>query len=201
MHTMLKTLTGISPWYITVKAEKANDKTHISMVIRPLVKGKNVKACPQEMHKRRPYGRVNGQQNSSAAEFASTPLVNFWHTFRLFPSSFDESGFKYWYIYIYGLLALALIPLLAYYFHIIVPSSEYKLYTDNILLYILLPITLSLVVLSYNHSRRAIRGAFEDFETGRHLSSRRGESHFSEEYTSFLNAYQDKQLRSYRHIR
>jgi hypothetical protein len=140
------------------------------------------------------------QQNSSAAEFASTPLVNFWHTFRLFPSSFDESGFKYWYIYIYGLLALALIPLLAYYFHIIVPSSEYKLYTDNILLYILLPITLSLVVLSYNHWRRGIRGVFEDFETGRHLSSRRGESHFSEEYTSFLNAYQDKLLSSYRYI-
>jgi hypothetical protein len=46
-------------------------------------------------------------QNSSAAEIASPPPVNFWHTFRLFPSSFDESGFKYWYIYIYGLLALA----------------------------------------------------------------------------------------------
>src|SRR6266446_1754952 len=130
-----------------------------------------------------------GQSSSAVENIPPTP-VNFWHTFRLFPSSFDESGFKYWYIYIYGLLALALIPLLAYYFHVIVPSSEYKIYTDNILLYILLPITLSLVVLSFNHWHRGIRGLFEDFDTGRHLSSRRGESHFNEEYTSFLNAYQ-----------
>jgi hypothetical protein len=141
------------------------------------------------------------EQSSSSLE--TTPPLNFWHTFRLFPSSFDESGFKYWYIYIYGLLALALIPLLAYYFHVIVPSSEYKLYTDNILLYILLPITLSLVVLSFNHWRRGIRGVFEDFDSsasGRHLSSRRGESHFNEDYTSFLNAYQDRLLSSYRYI-
>lgn len=138
------------------------------------------------------------EQSSSALETA--PPVNFWHTFRLFPSSFEESGFKYWYIYNYALLALALIPLLANYFHTIVPSSEYKFYTDNFLLFIILPITLSLVVLSYNNWRRGIRDVFEHFATGRHLSSRRGESHFRDEYTSFLNAYQDKLLSNYRYI-
>src|SRR5215472_14546695 len=91
-------------------------------------------------------------QSSSTIETA--PPVNFWHTFHLFPSSFDESGFKYWYIYIYGLLALALIPLLAYYFHVVVPPPEYKFYTDNVLLIIMLPVTISLVVLSYNLWRR-----------------------------------------------
>src|SRR6266568_6484433 len=141
------------------------------------------------------------EQSSSALE--TTPPVNFWHTFHLFPSSFDESCFKYWYIYIYGLLALALIPLLASYFNVVVPPSKYKFYTENTLLIILLPITLSLVVLSYNYWRGGIRGVFEDFDSsasGRHLSSRRGESHFSEEYRSFLNAYQDKLLSSHRYI-
>lgn len=141
------------------------------------------------------------EQSSSALE--TTPPVNFWHTFHLFPSSFDESCFKYWYIYIYGLLALALIPLLASYFNVVVPPSKYKFYTENALLIILLPITLSLVVLSYNYWRGGIRGVFEDFDSsasGRHLSSRRGESHFSEEYRSFLNEYQDKLLSSHRYI-
>jgi len=140
------------------------------------------------------------EQNNSAIEIASTPPVNFWRTFRLFPSTFDESGFKYWYIYIYGLLALALIPLLAYYFNIGVPPSKYTFYTENALLLILLPITLSLVVLSFNYWRRGIRGLFEYFDTGRHLSSRRGESHFSDEYTSFLNEYQNELLSSRRYI-
>jgi len=140
------------------------------------------------------------EQTSSTAENAPTLPGNFWERFHLFPSSFDESGFKYWYIYIYGLLALALIPLLAYYFHLVVPPPEYKFYTDNALLIILLPITLSLVVLSYNHWRKGIRGVFEDFDAGKHLSSRRGASHFSEEYRSFLNEYQDKLLSSHRYI-
>lgn len=139
-------------------------------------------------------------QSSSAVENVPTPPFNFWHTFRLFPSSFDESGFKYWYIYIYGLLALALIPLLASYFNVVVLPSKYKFYTENAPLIILLPITLSLVVLSYNHWRRGIRGVFEDFDTGRHLSSRRGESHFSEDYTSFLNEYQNELLSNHRYI-
>src|SRR6266704_1302112 len=141
------------------------------------------------------------EQSSSALE--TTPPVNFWHTFHLFPSSFDESCFKYWYIYIYGLLALALIPLLASYFNVVVPPSKHKFYIENALLIILLPITLSLVVLSYNYWRGGIRGVFEDFDnsaSGRHLSSRRGESHFSEEYRSFLNEYQDKLLSSHRYI-
>ena len=142
-------------------------------------------------------------QSSSAVENASIPSASFWHKFRLFPSPFDESGFKYWYIYIYGLLALALIPLLAYYFHIVVPPHEYQFYTDNALLIILLPITLSLVVLSYNHWRKGVRGVFEAIDSsasGRHLSSRRGASHFGEEYRSFLNEYQNKLLSSQRYI-
>ena len=142
-------------------------------------------------------------QSSSAVENPPTPPGNFWHKFRLFPSFFDESGFKYWYIYICGLLALALIPLLAYYFHLVVPPPEYKFYTDNALLIILLPITLSLVVLSYNHWRKGIRGVFEAFDSsasGRRLSSRRGAEHFSEEYRSFLNEYQSKLLSSQRYI-
>lgn len=145
-------------------------------------------------------------QPENAATFTPPPVavapVDFWQSFHLFASRFDESGFTHWYIYIAGSYALFFIPYPLQVAHLIqlFTPREMAFYSENPWLNLIIGIAVVLIVLSFNLWRSSIRETFERLGTKRriHLKSEHGD--FNKEYRAFLDEYQADLLSAKRYI-
>lgn len=125
--------------------------------------------------------------------------ARFWESFRLFPSAFDASGFTYWYAYIVGLTLLSLSPLLLY-MRARPLVREFHFYTDNTLTIILLLVTITIVVTTYNFWKDRLPGVFQDLEAGQILRSKRSDGDVAHAYQAFLQDYQAALLNRRRYL-
>src|SRR5437016_12769464 len=87
----------------------------------------------------------------NAATFTSPSAVvapaDFWQSFRLFASRFDESGFTHWYVYIVGSYVLFFIPYLLQVAHLIrlFTPRELAFYNENLWLNLIIGIAVVLI--------------------------------------------------------
>jgi hypothetical protein len=148
------------------------------------------------------------QQRAAGPQEVPAPAPHFWEAFRLFPSAFDASGFTYWYIYVSGLTLFALFPLPLYMRTRPFPR-EIQFYDDNKLIIVLIPLTITIVVTTYNYWKNRLPQMFQELETRERLHCKvRGEvtdaqtsaAQCAREYQAFLEEYQAALLNRRRHI-
>lgn len=134
--------------------------------------------------------------------------TRFWDSFRLFPCAFDESGFTYWYIYVFGLTLLAFLPLLLYTRARPLPR-ELQFYTENRLVIILIPLTMTIVVTTYNYWKNRLPEMFQELETRERLHCKTTDAatgqpasaaQCAHDYRAFLGEYQVALLNRQRYI-
>jgi hypothetical protein len=149
-----------------------------------------------------------GRKNAALIPEAPATISHFWDSFRLFPSAFDESGFTYWYAYVFGLMLFALSPLLLY-LYTRSSSKEFQFYTENKLTIILLPVTMIVVVTTYNYWKNHLPAMFQELEARERLHGKTvagvsdqpaSDAQFTRDYQAFLMDYQMALLNRQRYI-
>jgi len=130
----------------------------------------------------------------------SAATASFWDSFRLFPTAFDESGFTYWYVYIFGMTLFALSPLLLY-LYVYSSAREFQFYMENKLTIVLLPVTIIIVVITYNYWKNHLPAMFQELEARERLHGK-GESdaQVAHDYQAFLMDYQRALLNRQRYF-
>lgn len=119
----------------------------------------------------------------------SEATSRFWSAFRLFPTAFDESGFTYWYIYIFGMTLFALSPLLLY-LSVSPSARELQFYRENTLTIVLLPVTIIVVVTTYISWKNHLPAMFQELEARERLHSKSEDADRAQDYQAFLLDYQ-----------
>jgi hypothetical protein len=143
-------------------------------------------------------------QPENAATFTSPSVApaDFWQSFHVFASRFDQSGFIYWYIYVLGSCAFFFIPFLLHVTHLIkiFTPRELAFYSENPWLILLIGIAVVLVVLSFNLWWSSIRKTFENLVTKQRIRLKNEHGNLDQEYRTFIDEFQADLLSRRRYI-
>lgn len=143
-------------------------------------------------------------QPENAAAFTSPSVApgDFWQSFHVFASRFDESGFIYWYVYVLGSYVLFFIPFLLQATHLIklFTPRELAFYSENPWLIIIIGVAVVLVVLSFNLWRSSIRKTFENLVAKKRIRLKNEHGDLDQEYRAFIDEYQADLLSTRRYI-
>ena len=143
-------------------------------------------------------------ENAAILTSPSVPVVSvdFWQSFRLFASRFDESGFTHWYVYVVGSFVLYFIPFLLQYSNLIklFTLQEMAFYKESLWLDLIIGIAVVLIVLTFNLWRSIIRQTFERLGTKQRIHLKNEQGDLDQEYRAFLDEYQADLLSTRRYI-
>ncbi len=141
-------------------------------------------------------------KNAVTLTSPSVAQAEFWQSFHMFASSFDESGFKYWYVYIPGSYVLFFIPYVLQASGVaqLFTQRELAFYNENPWLNLIIGIAVVLIVLTFNLWRSSIRETFEKLGTKQRICLKDEHGDLDKEYRAFLDEYQADLLSSRRYV-
>lgn len=139
------------------------------------------------------------QDSSTSLKEPNGASGDFWDTFHLFPSRFDEFGFRHWYLYIIGSCLLFVLPSILYVIFGGIFGPGYQFFLKNNGLLLAFEATITVTVLSYNFWRHRIPTLFQTLLSKRRIVTKNQRGDIQQEYRLFLEHYQQKLWRNNRY--